>query len=94
MDNNKFYKFTFQSDLMKESVDERVITTEFLLDYFPYKNRFHCHEDRGLSFSKELYIQYRTELNQDRAKSGKPPMSDRDLREVIEKYCRLQEIRP
>lgn len=75
---------------MKDSIDERYITNEFLLTYFRYKNRFHC-PDRGLSFSKELYIKYRTEQNQKRAKSGKPPLSDSDLRPLIEEYFEILE---
>lgn len=76
---------------MKDSIDGRYITNEFLLTYFPYKDRFHCPFNRGLSFSKELYIKYRTELNQKRAKSGKPPLSDSDLREVIEEHHKILE---
>jgi len=71
---------------MKDSIDKRFITPEFLLEYFPYRNRFHCPFNRGLSYSEEIYIKYKTELNQKRAKSGKPPLSDADLKEVIKDY--------
>ena len=76
---------------MKSSIDKRFITDEFLLTYFPYKDRFHCNFDRGLSYSEEIYIKYRTKLNQKRAKSGQPTLSDSDLKEVIESYYNLSQ---
>ncbi|MDD5191589.1 MAG: hypothetical protein PHH54_02300 [Candidatus Nanoarchaeia archaeon] len=76
---------------MDNEIDEGFITPEFLLDFFPYKDRFHCPLDRGLSFSKEGYIKYRTEINRVRKKSGKPALCDSDLRQIIESYFKTHE---
>ena len=74
---------------MKDSVDKRFITDEFLLTYFPHKGRFYCPFNGGLSFSKEIYVKYKTKLNQKRAKSGKPSLSDSDLKQLIEEYSEI-----
>ena len=75
---------------MKNSIDKGFITDEFLLGYFSYKSRFHHPFDRGLAFSKELYIKFKTNLNQQRTKSGHSPLSDADLSKIIIEYFNIK----
>lgn len=76
---------------LMETIDERVITDEFLLEYFPSPNRFQeamQHPDFypqvTINASKEIYTAFREKLNQERAKEEKSPWSDSDIKHLIE----------
>jgi len=69
------------------NIDKRYITEDFLLDHFPSPDRFQelasNPKESTLAVSEERYIMFRNNLNQERARSGKPPLSDSDLAEII-----------
>lgn len=66
-----------------DKIDKRFVTDEFLLTYFPSPDRFLEFSSKPpistLAVSEERYIIMKSSLNQERAKSGKPLLSDSDL---------------
>ena len=60
---------------MNNDYDSRYVTKEFLLTYFPSPNRFHelINYSKTCTFdaSKQRYVQFKKNLNQERQKSGK-----------------------
>lgn len=63
-------------------IDERYITKEFLEKYFSAKSLFQ---------SKEKYIRYRENLNQKRRTSGKNPLCDGDLSQIIDELFKAEQ---
>jgi hypothetical protein len=66
--------------------DSRFVTDDFLLTYFPSKNKFqeYMHPLKNpLESSKQLYIKTKKELNSKREKSGKKPWNDSDIVDFI-----------
>jgi len=70
---------------MRERIDRRVITDDFLITYFPSPERYNemCKAYSTLAVSEERYLIFRKELNEKRRKSGKGPWSDMDIFEFI-----------
>ena len=72
-----------------ENIDRRYVTPEFLLKYFPDPDKFHKLSSNPkqsiLAASEEIYIKWKDSINKKRRKSGKPPLSDSDLVNIIKK---------
>jgi hypothetical protein len=80
---NNSYKAIQIDYLMNKGIDERFITDEFLIEYFPSPNRFHESNHITLKVSKERYIEFKKRINQKRSRSGKEPLSDSDISQIL-----------
>jgi hypothetical protein len=73
---------------MKDSVDSRYVTSDFLQTYFPSPNKFNeiiISRSYAINISEKRYLKFKAALNQERNKSGKPILSDSDLVQIIKK---------
>ncbi len=68
---------------MNKGIDERFITNEFLIEYFPSPQRFYESNYLTLQVSRERYIEFKKKINQKRARSGKEPWSDSDIKKFL-----------
>jgi len=66
---------------MENSIDKRIITKEFLDEFFPEHTSFK---------SKEKYISFKQNINQQRTKSGKPVLCDFDLYQIISEHSKIK----
>lgn len=70
-----------------DKIDTRHITPDFLLDYFPspdrYQELFSNPPKSTLEVSMERYVKFKNNINQERARSGKPPLCDADIASVV-----------
>jgi len=84
---------------MKNTIDREIITPEFLLKYFPSPSKYHEQsEDNLLStleMSKQRYLKVKTNINNQRKRSGKSQWFDRDIVDFItqaEGYLQMPNI--
>jgi len=70
-----------------EKTDKKFISDDFLLNYFPSPDKFHeltsSPPKSTLETSKRRYEYFKRNLNQERARSGKSPLSDSELSQII-----------
>jgi len=77
-------------------LDTRYTTDEFLKGYFPDTDRFQKmmknHPLAEIEASKYRYLEFKSRVNKERARSGKDKLTDRDLVHIIKSAEGLLEL--
>ncbi|MFA7708097.1 MAG: hypothetical protein WCX73_04045 [Candidatus Pacearchaeota archaeon] len=66
---------------MEDLVDKTVINNEFLKDFFP---------ELTPEKSEQKYLLFKNQINSQRTKNNKIPLTDSDLCQVIETYSKIK----
>jgi len=80
--------------MQDRKIDSRIITPEWLKNKILFRPYFCQGQFSMYETAKQKYTAFKKQINQNRAKSGQPPLTDYDIREIIDNAEGVFNIKP